>query len=905
MRPDNYLPIAEHGVIGDLRTVALVGTDGTIDWLCCPRFDSPSVFGAILGSENGGHYRIAPVEECSTKQLYFPDTNVLITRFLSPHGVAELEDFMPVGGEQRLVRRVKAIRGELRFRLECEPRFDYGRDRHDVLLHDGGAVFRSAELCLALSGPVTLAASTVGVSARFALAEGESATFVLESTDGAPPRPLGEAGAQAVFEETVDYWRTWIGQSSYTGRWREMVNRSALALKLLTYEPTGAIVAAPTASLPEQLGGGRNWDYRYTWIRDASFTLYALLKLGFTDEARAFGGFLLDRLRGASANGSGPLQIMYGIDGRTELPEEILGHLEGYRGSAPVRIGNGAADQLQLDVYGEIIDAAYLLERHSGRRMPYDAWAAIAHTVDWLCANWDRPDEGIWETRGGRKGLERAPPGLRAARGHRGARRGRPADAAHGVHLADRPALALDARRDRLRARLRQPRLPLRPGGLARRPRRGRGHILDLQLLVRRGAHAGRTRRGGAPGLREDAHVREPPRALLRGGRAQRRAPRELPAGVHTPRADQRRDQARRGALEEAADAADRRLPGEDLEPDARHADDQAEQHDREVLEQHAERDQHDAQRGEGVEAGERGREERADGPGDDERSEDDVARPVVEQERQARARKALEAPDQLHQATQEALASLARELDPAPAPGQPDLPAPRDQLDGEQHRDELEDVRGAAGRQRERRHREQEDEYDREALLAEVRDEAAEGGVPLPAQPVLEVAADAYAPDTKVPAMGDEVIVGIDRSEQAEDALALARVLTRTLGGTLVLAHVVSPTAAGWGGPELDRAVGDQGRELLDRVAARIDDVPVERRLLEWPSAAAALHDLADDLDARLLVIGSAHRGAVGRLMLGSVAHGLLTGAPGAVAVAPLGYRERAPDRLRTVGVA
>ena len=399
--PSTYLPIADHGVIGDMRTVALVGTDAGIDWYCCPRFDSPSVFAALIDSVRGGVYRIAPVEEATTRQLYLPDTNVLITRFLSPRGVAEVQDFMPVSGPQRLVRRVVGVRGELAFRLECEPRFDYGRAGHDVMIGDAGARFASRDLTLGLSSPWPLRATPAGATAEFAITAGRAATFVLEAEEA--PRPLADEESLELLADTAQDWRTGIARSPYAGRWREMVDSSALTLKLLTYEQTGAIVAAPTTSLPEQLGGERNWDYRFTWIRDASFTLDALLRLGFADEARAFGAFLLDRFRDAPADGVRPLQIMYGIDGRSDLPEVLLDHLEGYRGSPPVRVGNAAAEQLQLDIYGEIIDAAHQIDSASPHQMPYDAWAALSQTVDWLCDHWDEPDEGIWETRGGRR----------------------------------------------------------------------------------------------------------------------------------------------------------------------------------------------------------------------------------------------------------------------------------------------------------------------------------------------------------------------------------------------------------------------------------------------------------------------------------------------------------------------
>jgi pentatricopeptide repeat protein len=409
VKREPYLPIAEHGIIGDLRSIALVGTDGTIDWFCCPRFDSPSVFGSILDADKGGYYRLAPTADSSAKQLYFPDTNVLITRFLTEEGVGEVEDFMPIGaGEavdrQQLVRRVVCVRGDIHYRLEVEPRFNYGRDPHEVRLADDNcAFFESKDLTLALDSVTRLERTDEGVRSEFLLREGDTATFVLEQAEpGEQPHRHSDEDRRELFEATVEYWRRWLRNSRYRGRWREMVNRSALTLKLLTYQPTGAIVAAPTTSLPEQLSGQRNWDYRYTWIRDAAFSLYALLRLGFTEEAGAFMDWLTDRFRDPGSGASGPLQIMYGIDGRSELPEETLDHLEGYRGSAPVRIGNAAAAQRQLDIYGELIDSVYLYNKY-GTPIYHDAWIELARIVDWVTENWDEADEGIWETRGGQQ----------------------------------------------------------------------------------------------------------------------------------------------------------------------------------------------------------------------------------------------------------------------------------------------------------------------------------------------------------------------------------------------------------------------------------------------------------------------------------------------------------------------
>ena len=413
----DYLPIAEHGMVGDLHTIALVGTNGRIDWYCCPAFDSPSIFGAILDKDDGGFYTIRPSgDEWTSKQLYFPDTNVLITRFFTPGGVGELQDFMPIEDQpelhrHRLIRRVVVVRGAVDFTLEIQPRFDYAREEHEVEMHPHGVLFRAPSLTLALEGAIAktmgserrLRRADGGVTATFTVAAGESQSFVLERVpQDHICRPYPERETASAFEATVTYWRRWLDQSRYRGRWREQVHRSALTLKLLTYAPTGALVAAPTTSLPEQLGGERNWDYRYTWIRDAAFSLYGLLRLGFTEEAAAFMGWLTDRTREWKITASGPLQIMYGIDGRSDLPEIEHPTWAGYRDSAPVRIGNAAADQRQLDIYGELIDSVYLYNKY-GAPIFHETWASLRRIIDWLCENWDQADEGIWETRGGQK----------------------------------------------------------------------------------------------------------------------------------------------------------------------------------------------------------------------------------------------------------------------------------------------------------------------------------------------------------------------------------------------------------------------------------------------------------------------------------------------------------------------
>jgi len=402
-----YQPIENYGIIGDLYTVALVGMDGSIDFFAFPHFDSPTVFAALLDQEKGGRFQIAPqLVQARQKQLYLSDANILLTRFLSPDGVAEISDFMPVEEVEQahnLVRRVKTVRGTIGFRMLCAPRFDYGRASHRVEQQEDAVLFVSEgkdRTALRLCSSVPLRIHNGDAIAEFTLRADEHAAFVLEwARPGEESPALAPDYVSRAFKNTVNFWRRWIGRSTYQGRWREMVNRAALTLKLLVSQPYGSLVAAPTFGLPEKIGGERNWDYRYTWIRDASFTLYALIRLGYTDEAAAFMRWIEARCGELDADGS--LQVMYGIDGRHILPEEVLSHLEGYQQSAPVRVGNNAYKQLQLDIYGELMDAVYLYDKY-GAPISHDLWMDLTRLLQWVCDHWHLEDEGIWETRGGR-----------------------------------------------------------------------------------------------------------------------------------------------------------------------------------------------------------------------------------------------------------------------------------------------------------------------------------------------------------------------------------------------------------------------------------------------------------------------------------------------------------------------
>jgi GH15 family glucan-1,4-alpha-glucosidase len=401
--------IGDHGIIGDLHTAALVSLDGSIDWLCLPDFDSPSLFASLLDAEKGGEFRISPaVERVTCKQFYWPDTNILVTRFLSPDGVGEITDYMPLGEsesgprEHQIVRHLRVLRGEMPFHVDCRPAFNFARERHEVKPNGSdGVIFHAPTLRVQLATSVPLQVGEKGgVRAQLALREGESAVFLLRmlTADRQPVAALDIEAEHALFSATANYWRRWVSHCTYHGRWREMVQRSALALKLLTCDATGALVAAPTCSLPEAIGGERNWDYRYTWIRDAAFTLYALLRIGFTEEAQKFMQWIEARCHDLNPDGS--LQTMYGLDGRHELKEEALDHLAGYRGSRPVRIGNDAYRQLQLDIYGALMDSVYLYNKY-GNPISYELWRELRRLLNWVADNWRRDDCGIWEVRGG------------------------------------------------------------------------------------------------------------------------------------------------------------------------------------------------------------------------------------------------------------------------------------------------------------------------------------------------------------------------------------------------------------------------------------------------------------------------------------------------------------------------
>jgi GH15 family glucan-1,4-alpha-glucosidase len=403
-----YKPISNYGIIGDLRTAALISNEGSVDWFCLPRFDAPSVFGALLDDHRGGRFSISHRDSSVRyQQLYRPDTNILVTRFLASGSVVEISDFMPLQSDRiqtqevsRLVRRVRAVKGSASLEVRCTPAFDYGNapvERVDV--GPGGASFHSKDLSIHLGSPVELKKVDSGVAAELKLQESQVVSFIVGEMPARRSQPLqmSERALDKLEQDTAGYWRNWLKKSSYKGRWREMVHRSALLLRLLTYTPSGAIVAAPTCSLPELIGGGRNWDYRYNWIRDAAYTIYALLRIGLFDEAGHFMKWIEDRYSELPDGDS--LQTVYAVDGGRDLQERELSNLEGYRGSRPVRVGNDAFKQLQLDIYGALIDAVYLYNKYS-QPITGALWRDVRRVVNWVCDNWRQDDLGIWELRG-------------------------------------------------------------------------------------------------------------------------------------------------------------------------------------------------------------------------------------------------------------------------------------------------------------------------------------------------------------------------------------------------------------------------------------------------------------------------------------------------------------------------
>ncbi len=410
-RAARYPPIGDYALIGDCRGAGLVSGEGSLDWLCLPRFDGPSVFAALLDAGSGGRFRIRPTGEFGTGRRYLPETNVLETVFRCPTGTLALRDLMPVASEeekraslapeQEILREVEGLTGEVEIEVLYEPRPDYGRVRPALEQRGkqglrceakGAALVLRSELPLGLTGGGRSARGVVRLRA------GERKYLSLTYSKEAPAviPVLGEA-ARGRLERTARWWREWANRCAYAGPYREAVVRSALALKLMIYAPSGAIVAAPTTSLPEALGGVRNWDYRYCWLRDASSTLRALSTLGYGEEAEAFHGWMLHATRLTWPE----LQILYNVFGEARLPERELPHLEGYAGSRPVRVGNDAYGQLQLDVYGEVVDAAARFV-DCGGRLDRDTNRMLSGLGRTVCRRWREPDEGIWEGRSGR-----------------------------------------------------------------------------------------------------------------------------------------------------------------------------------------------------------------------------------------------------------------------------------------------------------------------------------------------------------------------------------------------------------------------------------------------------------------------------------------------------------------------
>ena len=392
-------PIESYALLGDMQTAALVSRRGSVDWLCMPRFDSPALFASLLGDEENGAWRIAPTgaDQC-TRRRYDGHTLVLHTDWESTAGSVRVIDFMPPRGEAPdVVRIVEGLSGRVEMTCEVRVRYDYGSVVPWVRRTSGGFTATAGPDSVYLSTPVHLHGRDFVHKATFSVAEGERVPFVLtwHPSNLPPPKPVD---AEQALADTYVFWHEWLNQSTYDGQWRDAVLRSLITLKALTYQPTGGIAAAATTSLPEVLGGERNWDYRYCWLRDATMTLNALIDTGFTEEAKAWRSWLLRSVAGDPHQ----LRIMYGLAGERRIPEQELERLSGYENSRPVRIGNGAAGQQQLDVFGELLDAFHV-DRKAKLATIQDAWTVQRGLLDVLASKWNEPDRGLWEMRGDAK----------------------------------------------------------------------------------------------------------------------------------------------------------------------------------------------------------------------------------------------------------------------------------------------------------------------------------------------------------------------------------------------------------------------------------------------------------------------------------------------------------------------
>lgn len=402
-----YQPIENYGIIGNLQTVALVSLGGSIDFMCFPRFDSPTIFASVLDSKKGGYFSIEPqLSDVSTKQLYIPGTAILLTRFFSEDGIAEVTDYMPLSNNDTatvsaIVRKISPVRGKIKFKVKCAPRFDYAAAKHHGKLDGDGILFHSindGNARLKLMADVPLKLEGNDGYAEFTLQQGDVAHIVLESMEDHERQNFADISyyTKQTYLETMHFWRHWLNKTTYKGRYRESVYRSAITLKLLTSAQYGSVVAAATFGLPEVIGGNRNWDYRFTWIRDAAFTMYAFLALGMNDEATDFLKWIFNLCQETK------LQLLYHIDGKVGVKESELKHLEGYKESSPVRIGNAAAQQTQIDIYGELIDTIYIYNK-TYKPITYEFWELITKQVNCMIEDWKKPDHGIWEIRNEKK----------------------------------------------------------------------------------------------------------------------------------------------------------------------------------------------------------------------------------------------------------------------------------------------------------------------------------------------------------------------------------------------------------------------------------------------------------------------------------------------------------------------